>query len=616
MRDDALRLTPKANPLAGNPLRTRADVQRAARDLFEPLLPHWSEGGARVRLGSSGVLFADDAAELEGFARPLWGVVPLALGGGDFAHWERFRRGLESGSDPDHPEFWGFAETDQRQVEMAAIGFALAFVPEHVWEPLPERARSDLITWLQRINAFPPHRNNWQFFRVLVNLGLRRVGVDFDAEAQQESLELLDSHYLGDGWYRDGDLGHVDYYLPWAYHTYGLVYAASGLGEPGRAAAYRERARAFAADFQHWFDPRGAAIPYGRSLTYRFAQGCFWGALALADEEALPWGRVKGLYLRHLREWARHPIAERDGVLSLGYGYANLLAVEPYSSPGSPYWCMKFFLGLAAPEEHPFWQAEEEPLPPLPERVDQAHAGFSISRDATQAVALAAGQTEVVFTNGPAKYAKFAYSSRFVFGVGVHEDRPHQGCPDSMLALREETGTWRVREHFEASHVKDGLVYTRWRPWPDVEVETVLAGAAPWHVRLHRLRSARPLWSMETGFALGFAGIARGRPELHDRGGPGAPLAATAAGVSGVRDLRGERAGVIQIAHPNTNLLEPRTLVPVLHAEHVPGEHVLACAVAATDAPETLDWARPPAVPEAAWRMLGLEPPDDGQLPS
>ena len=95
-----------ANPLAGNPLRTRADLQRAVRDLVAPLLPHFSPGGARVRLGSFGAAFPPADAELEGFARPLWGLAPLAAGGGEFAHWERWRRGLEAGCDPEHPERW------------------------------------------------------------------------------------------------------------------------------------------------------------------------------------------------------------------------------------------------------------------------------------------------------------------------------------------------------------------------------------------------------------------------------------------------------------------------------------------------------------------------------
>ena len=40
-------------------------------------------------------------------------------------------------------------------------------------------------------------------------------------------------------------------------------------------------------DFAAWFDTDGAAVPYGRSLTYRFAQSafyaaCLWAGLAPA----------------------------------------------------------------------------------------------------------------------------------------------------------------------------------------------------------------------------------------------------------------------------------------------------------------------------------------------
>ncbi len=129
---------------------------------------------------------------------------------------------------------------------------------------------------------------------------------------------------------------------------------------PGWATAtaaerYVERARSFAPEFQHWFAPDGGAFPFGRSMTYRMAQGSFWGALALADVDALDWATVRGLALRHLRWWSARPISDRDGVLSVGYGYDNRRMGESYNSAGSPYWCMKAFAMLAAPDDHPFW---------------------------------------------------------------------------------------------------------------------------------------------------------------------------------------------------------------------------------------------------------------------
>ena len=44
------------------------------------------------------IAFEERVAELEGFARPLYGIVPLTLGGFEFAHWERIVDGLDAGT--------------------------------------------------------------------------------------------------------------------------------------------------------------------------------------------------------------------------------------------------------------------------------------------------------------------------------------------------------------------------------------------------------------------------------------------------------------------------------------------------------------------------------------
>jgi hypothetical protein len=291
------------NPLADNPLLTRADLQRAVIDLCAPLKPRFSPGGARVTLGSTAALFDNHAAQLEGFARPLWGLVPLAAGGSAFPDWELYRRGLVNGTTPEHPEYWGAPrDRDQRLVEMAAFGLALRLVPDEVWTPLDAAAQDRLVRWLGTINRVGIVDSNWLWFRVLVNMGLAHVGAEYDQTALDAALNRLDEFYLGGGWYSDGATQQRDYYIPFAMHYYGLIYAQlAGERDPARALTYRKRAAAFAGEFIHWFAADGSALPFGRSLTYRFAQGAFWGALAFADVEALTWGVIKGLALRHLR---------------------------------------------------------------------------------------------------------------------------------------------------------------------------------------------------------------------------------------------------------------------------------------------------------------------------
>ena len=53
------------NRVKNNPLITRADVERAAIELIEPLLPLLSEGKARLNLGDTGAVYPPDIAEME-----------------------------------------------------------------------------------------------------------------------------------------------------------------------------------------------------------------------------------------------------------------------------------------------------------------------------------------------------------------------------------------------------------------------------------------------------------------------------------------------------------------------------------------------------------------------
>jgi len=576
-----------------NPLRNRDDVQRLVRDLIEPVSAHFSEGRARVTLGANRALYGDPAGLIEGFARPLWGLAPLAAGGGEFQHWALWQTGIANGTDPAHPEYWGEpGDYDQRSVEMAAFGVGLALAPKELWETLSVAVRERLVAWLSRINHVKLVQSNWLLFRVLVNLGLRERDQPWAEEQVDADLKRVDSFYLGNGWYQDGASGAPfrdgrvgDYYVPMAFHFYALIYARiAGASDPARASRYLERARFFAQDFIHYFAADGAALPFGRSLTYRFAQGAFWGALAYAPVEAFPWPVIKGVYLRHLRWWLKQPIFSETGLLTIGYGYPNLLMAESYNSSGSPYWAMKVFLPLALPASHPFWLAEEAPLPARPAIKTIVGAKLIATTDprTRDVTAINPGQeVEDWPRHAPQKYSKFAYSTRFGFSVPASSATPEEGGFDSMLALSDDNRRFRVREHCYESRVKDGVAFSLWQPWSDVEVRTWLIAGETNHVRVHRVRSARALWSFEGGFAAGY--LERASPKREN--GAGEAAVTTPYGHSWIRDLattgvniRAElrRARCVDLG-ANSHVLFSLAIMPGLRGEHAPGEYWLAC---------------------------------------
>ncbi|MFD7717296.1 DUF2264 domain-containing protein [Streptomyces sp. NPDC059814] len=579
---------------------SRTELQEYARTLAEPLLPHFSPGRARLRLGVNTAIHDDPAAELEAFARPLWGLAPLAAGGGHFAHWEYWVRGLAAGTDPGHPEYWGPpGPHNQRIVEMAAIGFALALAPDRLWEPLTEPERARVAHWLTTGMSCPVTDNNWLFFPVLIGLGLDRVGVPHDRERVTACLDRLETFARGDGWYSDGPTERRDYYVPWAMHFYGLLYAAlAGHRDPERAVRFRMRAALFAQDFQHWFADDGAAVPYGRSLTYRFAQAAFWSALPYAGVEALPWGVVKGHLMRHLRWWQRRPDAAPGGLLSIGYAYPQPALAEQYNAPGSPYWAMKTFLPLALPAGHRFWTAAERGAPALPAVSPQPHAGAVLMRSGGDVTLLAGRQHHSWVRHGAEKYAKFAYSTRFGFSLPAGPAGLEQGAYDSMLALSDDGGVhYRVREEPGDHQVTDDTVRSTWHPWPDVEITTWLTAAPPWQLRVHRVRTARPLHTAEGAFAVDRDSAPPPGPTR--QAGPGRARATGSAGLTGLIDTDGRRTGQVIDCLPGTNVLARRTMLPTLTGELPPGEHWLRCAVlgAAPGPDGETAWKRPPAPP-------------------
>ncbi|WP_373231205.1 DUF2264 domain-containing protein [Cohnella sp.] len=565
-------------PIQLNPLRTKDDLRLAFQQLSEPLSPYLSEGKARLLLGGSGASSSEAVGEMEGFCRVLWGMVPLLAGGGHSELWKPYLQGIINGTNPHHAEYWGEpGDYDQRLVEMAVFGMALSLIPEQIWEPLDSVQKQHLYDWLNAINSHPVYDCNWLLFHVLVNMGFKRVGLPYDKEGMEKSLDRIEAFDLGGGWYADGVGGHSDYYVPFALHYYGLVYAKLMESEdPHRSRLFKERAVLFAQDFISWFSVDGSALPYGRSLAYRFAQSAFWSALAYAEIEVYSPGVVKGIVLRNLRWWFEQPIFLPNGVLSIGYTYPNLVMAENYNSPGSPYWALKTFLILALPDDHAFWQAEELPLPALPESSAQlpAHLVLCREEESGHVVAFNTGHPSTnEHTHTSAKYEKFAYSTAFGFSVPRAEWGLAQGAFDSMLALSERDNLFRVRRRNEEYRIEDNVLFTRWKPWHDVEVRTWIVAGLPWHVRVHRIETERMLTAAEGGFAL-----ARGEDlSLHQEAF--SVKAACFKGVSGILGFHGYAEAEAVYPHANTNLLYPRTVIPTLKAELGIGIHWLVSAV-------------------------------------
>lgn len=571
-------------PICKNPLQTKEDLQEAFNQLTDPLINFYSKGGAHLHIGNTSAGYSDNVAEMEGFSRVLWGLAPLTAGGKESKLWEIYINGIKNGTNPEHKEYWGeVRDYDQRLVEMAAMGLALLLVPERIWEPLNDSEKNNFYKWLSQINNHKLYECNWVLFAAMVNMGLKNVGAAYDKEVMESVLDKIEQFYLGDGWYSDGKNGHSDYYVPFAIHFYCLIYAkVMEKEDPKRSQLYKKRAVEFAKDFIYWFSEDGSALPYGRSLTYRFAQSAFWSALAFAEVDVFSFGVIKGIILRNLRWWFEQPIFNSDGTLTIGYAYPNLVMAEAYNSPQSPYWALKTFLILAFEDNHPFWKAEEEPLPKMNsiEIQRKPHLVFCRNKKQSNLLVFNSGHLSTNdHTHTSAKYEKFVYSTSFGFSVPRAEWGLGQGAFDSMLALSEEDNIYRVKRSCEEYKIEANYIYTRWKPWRDVEVETWLVFGNPWHVRIHSINTARVLNTAEGGFSLGIEPKDDENSSFETSSSANEAFIKSACGTSGIVNLFGERSTQLIFPNANTNLMYSRTVIPTLTGSLKPGKHYLAAAV-------------------------------------
>ncbi|TPX10897.1 uncharacterized protein E0L32_008103 [Thyridium curvatum] len=341
----------------------------------------------------------------------------------------------------------------------------------------------------------------------------------------------------------------MDYYSSsFAIHFLQLLYAnLAGQDDPQRAAEFRSRAALAALDLAHYYDREGRAIPFGRSVGYRFAMCSFWGALAYGGVADLPapltWGMVKGIVMRHLRWWqTQGDMWSAAGTLTVGYSYPNMYPGKSPVSPSPPpvrkpfttdkagqrqkYWACLAFICLAVPESHPFWTSpEESQWDVLPPTKPLRHPGHITSYLGGHCMLLNSGQACGYPMKGThAKYGAFAYSSAYAYSAPPGLFTLEQYALASQLGLSDDGGEyWKTRRLCEYAGIEDRpddgdgdgtdrgstvpVLVSVWRPFPDVRVKTYLVPpreATPnWHLRAHRVEAAgREVMTADGAFAI------------------------------------------------------------------------------------------------------------------
>ncbi|MER7520112.1 DUF2264 domain-containing protein [Streptomyces sp. NPDC126499] len=358
---------------------TRAHWERTADRLLLAVRPHASPRKGLIQLPGPRPSWSGVRSDgLEGYARTfLLAALRTAHGDDPHGHLDRYAEGLAAGTrrpGGTGPEDWPLmADIRQAVVEAASVALALRLTRRRLWDRLDDRVRQRTVDWLLPALEPSPVDNNWWLFGLTVAGFLKDAGIETDRAAAtvERSLERVEKWWLGDGWYSDGDNRAFDHYNAWALHFYPVLHAHLA-GDRALLDRYGPRLRAQLDDHVHLFDGNGAPVPYGRSLTYRFAAAAAPWLGALTGHTPLTPGATRRLASGTLRYFLDRGATDEKGLLTLGWHGPYEPVLQSYSGPGSPYWASKGFLGLLLPAGHPVWTAREEPLPA--ERADTVRA--------------------------------------------------------------------------------------------------------------------------------------------------------------------------------------------------------------------------------------------------
>ncbi|MEO7586942.1 MAG: DUF2264 domain-containing protein [Arachnia sp.] len=361
-------MQPTARMLDWDDRRTWTDF---ADQMLLAVRPHASPSHAGFRFpGAPGLLGARVDA-LEAFARTfLLAAFRLAGDQGhdplSVAQW--YADGIEAGTDPRSPERWLRPdEHPQAKVEAASLAIALDMTRPWIWDRLPPAVQDRVVAWMAPVVGDTTYwRNNWVWFRIVVQTFLRSVGAHHSTAEIDEDLATHDSFIRANGWLTDGEGRNFDHYVGWALHLYPTLWArmqgAVDLAGP-RIDADRASLQRYLDDAIRLIGADGSPLIQGRSLTYRFAAAApFWvGALAGVDTPAP--GLLRTAASRVVGHFVDAEFSHAPGVLDVGWKRPWPQLAQFYTGPGSPYWAVKGLLGVALPGTHPVWTDHAEPLP-------------------------------------------------------------------------------------------------------------------------------------------------------------------------------------------------------------------------------------------------------------
>jgi hypothetical protein len=337
-----------------------------------------------------------DVAYLECFGRLMSGIAPWLALPDDATPEGRLRARLRQlalqsyahAVDPASPDYLGWRAGGQALVDSSYFTNALIRAPHALWDPLDAVTKQRIVAEIRGLRRIEPPYINWMLFAAMNEAFLLSVGEDADPMRTNVAIRKVNEWYVGDGWIKDGETFHFDYYNSYVMYPMLLEIlevlekhdAPFWNGKPAdlRAQALKRMQR-YGEHLERFVSPTGTYPPIGRSLTYRTAVFQPLALLAWRKQlpASLPEGQVRAaMQAVHEAVWTDPTNFTADGWLTLGFVGHHPELADIYSNNGSMYIASESLLALGLPPGDAYWTS-----PALDWTQKKAFAGRPFPKD-------------------------------------------------------------------------------------------------------------------------------------------------------------------------------------------------------------------------------------------
>lgn len=250
---------------------------------------------------------------------------------------------------------------DQLLVEVANLSLAFLRCPM-LWNRLTNK--KDILSIIKDTSIkFKPHPNNWILFKCITDIFLYKNNEINNINHVRQHLDYFEKHfYIGDGWYKDGKIFHMDYYNSFVIHPF-LAEIYKELKDPKMFETINTRLKRQSEFLERLISPDGTFPLFGRSMVYRTA---IFHALVYACcnnilPESLTYSQVRCSLTEVIKKmFVNENNFDDSGFLQIGFMSHQPQLADPYSNKGSLYFALLVFMPLGLSDEHQFWSGEDK----------------------------------------------------------------------------------------------------------------------------------------------------------------------------------------------------------------------------------------------------------------